>query len=47
MMAGMAQEDCCMADKSQSNRSILTLKYSIKHGIIANWDDTQIWHHTF
>ena len=29
-------------------RGILSLKYPVEHGIVANWEDMEkIWHHTF
>ncbi|XP_020561954.1 actin, cytoplasmic 3-like [Oryzias latipes] len=46
VMVGL--RDSYVGDEAQSNRSLLTLKYPIEHGIVTNWADMQkIWHHTF
>uniref|UniRef100_A0A3P9L1Y2 Uncharacterized protein n=1 Tax=Oryzias latipes TaxID=8090 RepID=A0A3P9L1Y2_ORYLA len=46
VMVGL--RDSYVGNEAQSNRSLLTLKYPIEHGIITNWADMQkIWHHTF
>ena len=41
IMVGMDQTDSYVGGKTQSNRSVLTLKYPIEHGIVTNWDDME------
>ncbi|KAK2082868.1 hypothetical protein P7K49_038104 [Saguinus oedipus] len=43
----MGQKDSYMGHKAQSKRGILTLKYHMEHGVVTNWDDMEIWQHTF
>ncbi|XP_013390001.1 uncharacterized protein LOC106158521 [Lingula anatina] len=40
--------DCYIGDAAQSMRGVLTLKHSLEHGLVTNWDDMEkIWHHAF
>ena len=48
IMVGMDQKDSYIGDEAQSKRGVLTLKYSIEHGIMENWEDMEkSRHHTF
>lgn len=38
-MVGMRQKDSCVGEEANVNRNILTLKYSIEHCIVTNWED--------
>ena len=41
IMVGMDQKDRYVGDESNNTRSVLTLKYPIEHGIVANWDNME------
>ena len=42
------QRSYYVGDEVQSRRSILTVDYPIKRGIVTNWDDMEkLWEHTF
>lgn len=44
----MPQKDAYVGDEARTKRGVLTLKYPIKHGIVASWDDMEkIYHHAF
>lgn len=44
----MGQKDSFVGNEAQSKWGILTLKDSIEHGIVTNWDDMEkIQHYTF
>ncbi|CAF4310885.1 unnamed protein product, partial [Adineta steineri] len=37
-----------IGDEAFAEKSNLTIRYPIEHGIVTNWDDMEkIWHHTF
>ena len=44
----MGQKGSYVGDEAQSKRGILTLKYSIEHGIVTNLNDMkELWKYTF
>ena len=56
----MAELFCCVAfaatpkkdnyagDETQNKRGVLTVKYSVTHDFVTNWDDMgELWHHIF
>ncbi|KAJ7340759.1 actin family [Mycena albidolilacea] len=48
VMVGLGNKDLYIGDEAQAKRGILTMKYPIERGIVANWDDMEkIWNHTF
>ena len=48
IMVGVDKKDSYVGDVTQSKGAVLTLKYSVAHDIVTNWDDLEeIWHHTF
>lgn len=48
VMYGTSNKDYYIGEDAQAQRSILTIKYPIAHGIIENWDEVEaIWHHCF
>uniref|UniRef100_A0A4W3HC71 Uncharacterized protein n=1 Tax=Callorhinchus milii TaxID=7868 RepID=A0A4W3HC71_CALMI len=47
-MLGAGQKEYYIGEQAQAKRGILTLKYPIKHGIVASWDDMEkIWRHVY
>jgi len=48
MIPSVVRKDSFVGNEAQSKRSLLTIKYPIEHGVVANWDDMEaIWQHTF
>ncbi|CAK0864615.1 unnamed protein product [Prorocentrum cordatum] len=48
ILVGMDQKDSDVVGEAQSKRGVLSLKYPVEHGIVANLDDMEnMWHHTF
>merc|ERR1719287_343523 len=48
IMVDAGRRETYVGDEAQSKRGVLTLTYTLTHGIITNWDDMEkIWPHTF
>mmetsp|Transcript_9299 Transcript_9299/g.17662 ORF Transcript_9299/g.17662 Transcript_9299/m.17662 type:complete len:374 (+) Transcript_9299:31-1152(+) len=47
-MPGILDSDSYVGDDALSKRGLLTLKYAIEYGVVADWDAMEtVWHHTF
>ena len=46
--AATPKKDNYAGDETQNKRSVLTVKYSVTHDFVTNWDDMgELWHHIF
>ncbi|XP_067873230.1 actin, cytoplasmic 1-like isoform X1 [Heterodontus francisci] len=47
-MLGAGHKEYYVGEEAQAKRGVLSLKYPIKHGIVASWDDMEkIWRHVY
>lgn len=47
-MARMGYKDIYVGSEAQANRHMLTFRYPMEHGMVANWDNMELlWHHAF
>lgn len=43
---GIGLRDSYIGEEAQYKRGILSLRYSMEHGVVTNWEDMEkVWHH--